>query len=108
MSYPKPLSKKTLKRLYQEANLSEEAQAFLHTLFLACANLYGAIEMRSVWGIYLKLEQVPKLRRKDLLAFSSIVRREIQSYYVYEIEELYSEEPHSEMDRHIVHRDLVE
>lgn len=107
MSYPKPLSEKTIKRLYREAKLSEEAQVFLHTLFLACANLYGAIEMRSVWGIYLKLEDAPKLRRKDLLTFSSIVRREVQPYYVYEIEELYSDESHSEMNRHIIHRDLI-
>ena len=54
------------------------------------------------------MKNVPKLRRQDFLAFSSIVRRETQPYYVYEIEELYSEEKHSELDRHIINKELVD
>ena len=37
MSYPKPLSEKSLKRLYTQAGLSTEAYDFLHSLFAACA-----------------------------------------------------------------------
>ena len=42
------------------------------------------------------------IHRRDFIAFSSIVRREVQPYWVYEIEELYTEEPHNDLDRHIV------
>lgn len=76
MSYPKPLSEKSLKRCYQKAGLSDEDVAFLHAFFAACANLYSAISMRSVWDVYRQLKDAPKLRRKDLLSFSSIVRSE--------------------------------
>ena len=76
MSYPKPLSEKSLERLYTQAGLSTEACDFLHSLFAACANLYGAIALRDVWSVY-------------------------------EIEELYTEEPHNDLDRHIVSKELI-
>ena len=107
MSYPKPLSEKSLKRLYSESGLSDRTQEFLHTLFAACANLYGAIDLRNVWQICQQLQVTPKPKRKDLLAFSSIVRRENQPYCVFEVEELYECEPHNELDRCIVNREIV-
>ena len=107
MSYPKPLSEKSLEKLYKESGLSEEARSYLHRFFAACTNLYGAIALRHVWGVYQKLEGAPKLRRKDILAFASIVRREEQPYYVFEINELYDEDSGNELDRHIVSKELV-
>ena len=108
MSYPKPLSEKSLERLYTQAGLSTEACDFLHSLFAACANLYGAIALRDVWSVYQELKSdVPRIHRRDLIAFSSIVRREVQPYWVYEIEELYTEEPHNDLDRHIVSKELI-
>ena len=108
MSYPKPLSEKSLKRLYTQAGLSAEARDFLHSLFAACANLYGAIALRDVWSVYQELKsEAPRIRRQDLVAFSAIVRREVQPYQVYEIEELYTEEPHNNLDRHIVSKELI-
>ena len=108
MSYPKPLSEKSLERLYTQAGLSTEACDFLHSLFAACANLYGAIALRDVWSVYQELKsEAPRIRRYDLIAFSAIVRREVQPYRVYEIEELYKEEPHNDLDRHIVSKELI-
>ena len=108
MSYPKPLSEKSLNRLYMQAGLSTETCAFLHSLFAACANLYGTIALRDVWSVYQELKSdVPRIHRRDLIAFSSIVRREVQPYWVYEIEELYTEEPHNDLDRHIVSKELI-
>ena len=108
MSYPKPLSEKSLERLYTQAGLSTETCAFLHSLFAACANLYGTIALRDVWSVYQELKSdVPRIHRRDLIAFSSIVRREVQPYWVYEIEELYTEEPHNDLDRHIVSKELI-
>ena len=108
MAYPKPLSQKSIERRYHEAGMSDEVRRFLHDLFAACANLYGGIPLRDVWEIYKYLEITsPKIRRKDLVTFSAIVRREQQPYYIYEIEELYLDEPHQDLERHIVSRELV-
>lgn len=108
MSYPKPLSEKSLERLYTQAGLSTEACDFLHSLFAACANLYGAIALRDVWSVYQELKSgAPRIHRRDLIAFSAIVRREVQPYRVYEIEELYTEEPRNDLDRHIVSKELI-
>lgn len=105
--YPKPLSEKSIERLYRESGLSEEARTFLRTFFTACANLYGAIALRHAWGIYRELKDVPKLRRKDMMAFASIARREEHPYYVFEVNELFDEESANELDRHIVSKELV-
>ena len=108
MAYPKPLSEKALQRLYKESGLDTRAQGFLHDFFAACANLYGAIELRDAWDVYQQIsEDKPKLRRKDLVAFSAITRREEQPYYVFETEEVYSEENHNELSRLIVSKDLL-
>ena len=107
MSYPKPLSEKSLERLYRESKLTKEKQSFLHAFFAACANLYGAIALRFVWDVYQELKDAPKLRRKDLLTFTSIVRREEQPYYIFEVNELFDEKSCNELDRHIVSKELV-
>ncbi len=107
MAYPKPLSEKSLEKLYKESGLTEEARSCLSRFFAACANLYGAIALRYVWQIYGELKDVPKLRRKDLLIFASIVRREEQPYYIFEVNELYDEDSGNELDRHIVSKELV-
>lgn len=111
MAYPKPLSEKNILKMYKEAGISDDMKAYYHDVFQACANLYGAIDFRNLWKLLKELEKkdpsLPKTKRKDFLAFSSIARREEQDYYVYEIDELYSEEPRDEMDRHIVSKQLV-
>ena len=107
MSYPKPLSEKSIEKLYQQADFSAEVRDFLQSFFNACANLYGAIALRDVWHIYGALSDAPKLRRKDLLTFSGIVRREEHSYYVFEVDELYSAESRNDLDRFIVSKELV-
>lgn len=107
MSYPKPLSEKSLEKLYKNSGLKSESRDFLHSFFAACANLYGTIALRDVWHIYGQLKNVPKLSRKDLLGFASIARREKQPYYIFEINELYTAELSNELDRHIVSNELV-
>ncbi len=107
MSYPKPLSEKNLEKMYTQAALSDSKRVFLNRYFDACTNLYGAISIRDAWKIYLKLENVPRLHRKEFIAFSAIARREVHSYYIFEIDELFSEEERKELDRFIVSRELV-
>ena len=108
MAYPKPLSKKKLDSLYLQSGLKEKQIEFLHQFFQACVNLYGAIELQDVWTIYPQIRDTcPKIMKKDIITFSSVVRREEQPYYVFEIEELYSEEPHRDSQRHLVSKELV-
>lgn len=110
MLYPKPLSEKSLAKMYSEANINEEKSEFLHKFFLAAANLYGTIVLRDLWDILKQIAEqygMTGIKRKDLIAFSSIVRRETQPYYVYEIDELYAAEKRSELGREIVHKSIV-
>lgn len=112
MSYPKPLASKTLDKLYANAGINDEKKEFLHKLFLVCCNLYGIITIRDLWQIYTENElelfdENPKLKRKDLVEFAAIVRREDVPYYIYEIDELYSAEERRPLYRFIVNKDLV-
>ena len=110
MAYPKPLSEKSLAKMYRDANLDERKSAFLHQFFQAAANLYGAAVMADLWEILKAIAGqygMTDLKRKDLIAFSSIARRENVPYHVYEVDELYSEEKRAMLDRIIVHKSLV-
>ncbi len=107
MSYPKPLSEKSLEKLYEQSGLSVDVRSFLHSFFAACANLYGAIALRHVWVVYQQVDNAPKLRRKDLLAFASIIRREEQPYYLFEANEIFDDDSNNELDRLIVSKELV-
>ena len=107
MPYPKPLSEKSLERLYKESGLTGEERSFLQSFFSACASLYGAIPLRHVWTIYQQVKDAPKLRRKDILAFASIARREEQPCLIFEANEIFDDDSHSELDRSIVSKELV-
>ena len=82
MPYPKPLSPKSIEKLYRESGFAQEKIHFLHDFFSACVNLYGAISLRNAWVVYRKLESVPRIQRKELFVFASIARREKQPYFV--------------------------
>ena len=70
--------------------------------------MYGAIALQDIWTIYQQIRHnCPKILKKDIITFSSIVRREEQPYYVFESEELYSEEPHIDSQWHLVSKELV-
>ena len=107
MAYPKPLSEKSLEKKYREAGISAEARDFLHKLFAACANYYGVLCVSTVWDLCKELKGVPPLRKKDIFAFSSIVRREEQPYCVFEIDEIYYDAPRKESSRQIVAGELI-
>ena len=108
MAYPKPLSQKSLDKMYAQAEIDVEMSDYLHKLFAACANLYGAICVRDIWELFHNNEDFPqKLRQKDLIAFSAIARREVQPYHIYEVDEMYSNEKRKELYRMVIHQDLV-
>ena len=110
MSYPKPLSEKTINKMYAEANLEGEKKEFLHRFFKAAANLYGSIMLEDIWHVYReysKLVDTPTLHKKDFIAFSSIVRRQEVPYYVFEVNELYCDEKQKDLERFIVTKQMV-
>ena len=55
--YPKPLSGKSLKRMYDQAQIDDQRSDFLHRFFLAAVNLYGAVYLGELWSIYRELEK---------------------------------------------------
>ena len=110
MSYPKPLSEKTIARQFAESFLTDERIHFLHTFFQAAANLYGVVSLWQLWEVYKELKEKTKLlviRRKDLIAFSAIARRENLPYRIYEIDEIYTEEEREDSERMIVRKDII-
>ncbi len=110
MAYPKPLSEKTLARLYDKAGLKREQIDFLRKFFPACANLYGTVFAEDAWSIYQELSsktETVKLHRRDMYASLAIMRRENLPFYVFEIDEIYCDEPRLDKMRTVVLRDLV-
>lgn len=110
MAYPKPLSEKTLLKMYADAKINDEKKEFLHNFFRAAANLYGSIEVGELWEVYKALAKdvsVMKLTKKEMLIFSEIVRREAVPYYIFEIDEVYCEEKRKDTERLLVIRDMV-
>lgn len=111
MSYPKPLSERSLAKMYAEANIDEKKSDFLHKFFLAAANLYGVVALCDMWVIlrYIaKTYEVTDISKNDVFAFASIVRREDVPYYVYEIDELYSTEKRSNNYKQIVNKSIID
>ena len=110
MSYPKFLSVKSLEKRYRDAGISENKIQFLKDLCLSCMNLYGAIHAEQLWAVYKELSEkaaVPKIHRKELYTALGIFRREDLPYYVFEPDEVYSEEPRTERYRLLVSKRLI-
>lgn len=111
MAYPKPLSQKTIDKMYLESGLNEEKISFLRNLFDSAAALYGVITLDDLWNVYKEYaskKPAVKIHRKDIYAFSSIARREVHDYYIYEIDELYSEDEREDKYRFIVFHEIMD
>lgn len=110
MAYPKPLSPKSIEKKYKEAGLTPQKIAFIRSFFTACVNLYGSIHVCYAWDVYKELAKkvdCVKLQRKDLLNAAGIMRREPNSFRVYEAEELYEGLRNSDLHREIVHPEMI-
>lgn len=111
MAYPKPLLDKTIEKRYESLNLPKETLSTLHRFFHACSNLYGVIDLDSMWNLYRELNQtqgLPPVRRRNLIEFSSVARRDGSvPYFVFEVEEIYLDEPHRDSSRLVVNKDVV-
>lgn len=116
--YPKPLLQKTLEKRYQKFN--PETREFLRKFFTASAKLYGAVFLDDLHEIYKNLVQERQAKGLDEKAyvegitwdefvdFSSVARRDGDvNFYVYELQELFSDETNSMGDRMVILKELV-
>lgn len=60
MAYPKPLSEKSIRKMYDESGLIDEKIVFLRNLFEGAAFLYGVISMEELWDVYKELSEKTK------------------------------------------------
>ena len=110
MSYPKYLSVKSLEKRYRDSGISESKIQFLKDLCLSGVDLYGAIHAEQLWDVYKELSEktaVLKIQRKELYTALGIFRREELPYFVFEADEVYTEEPPTEKYRLLVSKRLV-
>lgn len=103
LAYPKPLSEKTITKLF--STWDPHTVEVLHTYYEAFSNLYGIVQLKEAWKVFKHFE--PKIHKKQFLEFSAIVRRENVPYYIYEINELYSEEKSYDTERYIVNKQII-
>ena len=105
----RPLSEKTLNKLYAELGLPKEKTDLLHDYFLCFANLYGVIDVRDAWKVFLHYEGAGVVRKKDFVAFSGIAQREPgHPYSILELREVYRAETSVDpADRLIVNNRLI-
>lgn len=95
MSYPKPLSQKSIDRLYRESGISPDIISFIRTFCTAAANLYGVICAIDLWHVYKELSEktdVPVFRRREMYQVMHILRREEVPFAVLEVDEVYRAE----------------
>ena len=104
----KPLSPKTLEKRYAELGLSDEKLQLLHTFFRCASNFYGVLPVSHAWQVFKHYEGL-RVHKKDFVAFSGVAQRDASlPYAIYELRELYSDEPGGDpLDRTIVNKDMV-
>lgn len=103
MSYPKPLSQKNIDKLLSAWD--KHTADVLHKYYEAFASLYGIVMLDDAWKVFKKFE--PKIHKKQFVDFSAVARRENVPYYVFEADEIFSEEKRIDVHRFIVDRSIV-
>ncbi len=101
----KPLSDKSLQRLYKKLNLLDKDVELIHKYFLCFSNLYGIIEIPEAYKIYKKYED-EYISYDQFIQLSKIIQREKQPYLIVDINEIYSDEEKGSLD-FIVNKKLV-
>ena len=61
----KPLSQKTIERMYNDFELKEETINLLHDYFLSFSNLYGIISIRDAWAVFMNYEKLNSILNSD-------------------------------------------
>lgn len=110
MAYPKPLSKKSLNKMYAEAGITEERSTFYHMLYSACSTLYGAMPIEDLWSICIKYcedHEIRGITKKQFLAFSSIARREEVPYCIMEADEVFEDEYRRDTERILINKKIL-
>lgn len=122
---PKPVTERTLKRRYAQlaetthgriditTDFGKNLSSLLHRYFSSFSNLYGITPLQTAWELLGELEpeliSKKKLLKKDLVAFTDILRSEDLPYYVLDIDEIYHHETvsYKPIDRLVVNKELI-
>ena len=110
MTYPKPLSENSLKKLYASIGVSEQAIKDISDFFDVCSQLYGCISLGNAWDIYKTLMQeqgVTRIHRKDLYRYAEIAKRDIKSYRIYDDTEIWTNGDGSESWKMLINNDYI-
>ncbi len=110
MAYPKPLSSRTIQKMLEEAQIDNKKADFLYELYHCASNLYGIITLEELWNVYKALKsknRYPSIKKKELIAFSDIVRRQNLPYRIYEVGEIYKEQEEGKEIRLLIKKDLA-
>ena len=103
----KPLSQKTIERMYNDFELKEETINLLHDYFLSFSNLYGIISIRDAWAVFMNYEKL-LIHKKDFINFSSVVMREKDlPYYIVDEIDLYCDGSDNPLDRLIINNEIT-
>lgn len=110
MSYPKPLTERSLSKRYSEAGITEKQIHFLKDFFTAATNLYGVFTAKEAWDVYKELSEktdVVSLRKKDMYTALGILRRDAVPFFVFKNDEVYSKEERTDDNRFIAIQEIV-
>lgn len=99
---PKPLSEKSIQRMLDGWDM--KTVELIRRIYTSFANLYGVYPLWLAWDL-LKTYGI-KVKKKDFYAYSDIARREVQPYYVFEENELFSDEKPKVETRFIVNKEV--
>ena len=123
-AFPNPVSNRALQKMYQELaqeteghiDISTEAgaerSALLRRYIAASSNLYGVASLQEVWEQFAKSEPTlvkqRKIRKKDFVKFTEILRVQDLPYYILNWDEIYAEvDSCKPIDRLVVNKKLV-
>ena len=101
----KPLSEKSLKRLYDNLALPEEDIQLVHKYLQCFSNLYGCIEILDTYQIYEHYEE-DGLNYEQYLNLIKIIQRERQDYSIVDMHDIYTGEEKGLVD-YLVNNKLI-
>lgn len=90
-----------------EMEISQEQQQFLERFFTAAVNVYGMIDLRTLWNVYMSIKmsgntEIVPLHRSTMLAYIDEASSSFHPWRVMEINELEPEETPEEMKRVLI------
>lgn len=102
----KPLSEKTLEKMYIKANITKKESEIMHRYFKCFANLYGFISSKEIWELFNYYEK--DVSKEKLYAFIDIVEREENdTYEIYPVHRVFNN-PDTDKNKVLINKFLID